>query len=150
MKNTGYSLILRCLNALAIAAFVAGCAADNAGRTPAAAGGTPKNIIILFADGTAPTQWEYGRYSSVLLRQQSFATTDVVFTQGTLGLASTYPSGAFVTDSAAGGSAMSTGFKVINGAVAITPDGKSVTTAMEATKASGRRIGLVKIGRAHV
>ena len=80
MKKSGYSLILWCLNALAAAAFVAGCASDNtAGQTQAAAGnGTPKNIIILFADGTAPTQWEFGRYSSVLLRQQSFAAARVV------------------------------------------------------------------------
>jgi hypothetical protein len=38
----------------------------------------PKNIIILFADGTTNSQYEFGRYSSALLRQQSFAVTDVV------------------------------------------------------------------------
>jgi alkaline phosphatase len=118
----------------------AGCAALPADDTQIA---YPKNIIILFADGVASTQWEYGRYASSVLRQQSFATTDIVFKQGVLGLASTYPHGAFVTDSAAAGSAMSTGFKVVNGAISITPDGKPVRTAMEVAKASGKRIGLV-------
>ena len=117
-----------------------GCAVLPADGTQTA---YPKNIIILFADGVASTQWEFGRYSSLTLRQQSFATTDIVLKQGTLGLASTHPHGAFVTDSAAAGSAMSTGFKVVNGAVSITPDGKPARTAMEAAKASGRRIGLV-------
>jgi len=42
----------------------------------------PKNIIILFADGTTSSQYEFGRYSSVLLRQQSFAVTDIVMAKG--------------------------------------------------------------------
>ena len=126
--------------ALAAAFIIAGCAGLPADGTQVT---YPKNIIILFADGTAPTQWEFGRYSSAMLREQPFATTDVVFKQGALGLASTYPHGLFVTDSAAAGSAMSTGYKVMNGAVSMTPDGKPVRTAMEVAKANGKRIGLV-------
>ena len=38
---------------------------------------------------------------------------------------------------------MSTGFKVNNAAVAVTPDGKEVPTVMEVAKAKGKRIGLV-------
>lgn len=38
---------------------------------------------------------------------------------------------------------MATGFKVNNGTVAVTPDGKPATTLMEAAKAKGKRIGLV-------
>lgn len=128
----------------ALAAFVlalAGCSstavsdADSAQR--------PKSIIIMFADGAAPTQWEFGQYSSKALRKQPFATTDVVFREGRLGLLSTSPHGALVTDSAAAASAMSTGFKVENGAVSITPDGMPRRTVMQAAKAAGKRIGLV-------
>src|SRR5262245_5597508 len=104
---------------------------------------TPRNIIIMFADGAAPTQWDFGKYSSGVLRKQSFATTDVVFRQGVLGLLSTNPHGPYVTDSAAAASAMSIGFKVENSAVSITPDGKPRTTVMAAAKAAGKRIGLV-------
>jgi alkaline phosphatase len=103
----------------------------------------PKNIIIMFADGAAPTQWDFGRYSSKMLRQQPFVTTDIVFKQGTLGLLTTNPSDAYVVDSAAAGSAMSTGFKVDNAMVSVTPDGKPLLTVMEAAKAKGKRIGLV-------
>jgi alkaline phosphatase len=104
---------------------------------------SPRNIIILLADGAAPTQWDFGRYSSHVLRGQPFAATDVVFRQGAMGLLVTSPHGAYVTDSAAAGSAMATGFKVANGAVSITPDGKSPRTVMEAARAAGKRTGLV-------
>lgn len=103
----------------------------------------PKNIIIMFADGAAPTQWDFGRYSSAVLRKQPFATTDIVFRKGVLGLLSTNPYGPYVTDSAAGASAMSTGFKVENGAVSVTPDGTPRLTVMQAARAAGKRIGLV-------
>jgi alkaline phosphatase len=38
---------------------------------------------------------------------------------------------------------MSTGVKVDNGALAMTPDGETPRTAMEAAKAAGKRIGLI-------
>jgi alkaline phosphatase len=106
-------------------------------------GQSPKNIIILFADGTAPTQWDFGRYSSSVLRGQPFATTDVVFREGVLGLLTTSPLGVYVTDSAAAASAMSTGFKVTNGAVSMTPEGTPRRTLMQAARRAGKRIGLV-------
>lgn len=120
---------------------LAGCA-----NNPSASGieaRAPKNIIILFADGAAPVQWDFGKRTSAVLRQQPFATTDVVFRDGSLGLLSTQPYGVYVTDSAAAASAMSTGHKVVNGAVSITPDGKPQKTLMQAAKAAGKRIGLV-------
>ena len=97
----------------------------------------------MFADGTAYTQWDFGRYSSRVLRGQPFVTTDVVFREGTLGLLVTSPHGPYVTDSAAAASAMSTGVKVENGAVSVAPDGKPLRTLMQAAKAAGKRIGLV-------
>jgi alkaline phosphatase len=129
---------------VAFAGFVlafAGC--TSTGGSTAETAQAPKNIIIMFADGVAPVQWDFGRYSSSVLRRQPFATTDIVFREGVLGLISTHPHGAYVTDSAAAASAMSTGFKVANGAVSITPDGKPARTAMQAAKAAGKRIGLV-------
>ena len=103
----------------------------------------PKNIIILFADGAAATQWGARQHLARHLRNESFAVTDVVFREGTLGMLSTHPLNAFVTDSAAAASAMSTGYKVNNDAVSMSPDGKPHTTVIEAAKARGRRVGLV-------
>jgi alkaline phosphatase len=119
--------------------LVGGCAAvGGPGATS-----QPRNIIIMFADGVAPTQLDFGKYSSRVLRGQSFATTDVVLREGVLGLLNTSPHGPYVTDSAAAASAMATGYKVENGAVSITPDGKPQRTVMQAAKAAGKRIGMV-------
>jgi len=114
-----------------------------AGVSPATGAEAPKNIIIMFADGAGPTQWDFGAYSSRVLRGQPFATTDLVFRQGALGLLTTSPHDAYVTDSAAAASAMATGVKVANGAISIAPDGTSPRTVMEAAKAAGKRVGLV-------
>jgi alkaline phosphatase len=104
---------------------------------------TPKNVIIMLADGAAPTQFDFGRYSSHVLRQQPFVTTDVVLRHGTLGLLITSALGSYVTDSAAAATALSIGVKVANGTVSLTPEGASPRTVMEAAKAAGKRIGLV-------
>jgi alkaline phosphatase len=103
----------------------------------------PRNVIILFADGAAATQWELGRHASRLLRNRPFAVTDVVFDRGSLGLMFTHPANAIVTDSAAAASAMSTGYKTDNDMAGVTPDGKPVQTLMETAKARGKRIGIV-------
>jgi alkaline phosphatase len=124
----------------ACALALAGCAnlpGGSSGLTPA-----PKNIIIMFADGAAPTQWDFGRYSSRVLREQPFVTTDIVFRNGAVGLLNTSPHGAYVVDSAAAATAMATGFRVENGVLGITPEGKAMTTVMQAAKARGKRIGL--------
>ncbi len=103
----------------------------------------PKNIIILFADGTTSSQYEFGRYSSALLRQQPFAVTDVVMAKGQYQLMKNESADYYVTDSAAAASAMSTGYKANNGAISVTPDGKSSQTIMQYAKDTGKRIGLL-------
>ena len=121
---------------LAIAAL-AGCATQQTGAQ------APRNVIIMYADGAAATQWEFGRYSSQALRGQPYAVTDTVFKQGTMGLLATNPHEAFATDSAATASAMSTGVKTTIGAIGVDAAGKPVRTAAEAAKAAGKRIGLI-------
>lgn len=127
----------------ALAAACAGVALALAGVVAANAAESPRNIIILFADGAAPTQWDFGRYSSRVLRQQPFVTTEVVFLEGTLGVLGTAPSNAYATDSAAAASAMATGHKVAIGALSVSPQGKPLPTVMEVARAKGKRIGLV-------
>jgi alkaline phosphatase len=114
-----------------------------AGVSPAIAAQPPKNIIIMFADGAALTQWEFGRYSSERLRKQPFAVTDVVFKQGVLGLLTTHSANSMVTDSAAAATAMAIGVKTDNFMIGVTPDGKPGKNAVEAARAAGKRVGLV-------
>mgnify|MGYP002142677546 CR=1 FL=1 len=103
----------------------------------------PKNIIILFADGTTASQYEFGRYSSEKLRQEPFAITDTLMSKGHFQLMSTESANYFVTDSAAAASAMSTGHKVNNGAISVNPDGMIPETLLKLAKANGKRIGLI-------
>lgn len=135
MKD-GHRSFVRTLAIAMIALATAGCATQQVAKAP-------RNVIIMYADGVAATQLEYGRYSSVALRNQSFAVTDTVLKQGSIGLLTTYPYEAFATDSAATASAMSTGVKTTIGAIGVGPDGKRVRTAAQAAKAGGRRIGLI-------
>lgn len=128
-----------CAAIVVCALALTGCAGLPVGDTKAQA---PKNIVIIFADGVAATQWEFGRYSSKVLRQQPFVSTDLFHDKG-VGLLMNSPYGAYVTDSAAAGSAMATGYKVENAVLSVTPEGKSVRTVMQAAKEKGKRIGLI-------
>lgn len=103
----------------------------------------PKNIIVLFADGVAITQFEFGRYANRVLRKQGYAVTDTVLGKGSIGFLTTHPVEAFATDSAAAASAMSTGVKTTIGAIGVGPDGKPVRTAVQVAKTQGKRIGLL-------
>ena len=129
----------RCVSAIILAAFLLVSFGVNAQSNSS----RPKNIIILFADGTTASQYEFGRYSSEKLRQEPFAVTDVVMSQGSFQLMSTESANYFVTDSAAAASAMSTGYKVNNGAISIRPDGMAPETLLKFAKTKGMRIGLI-------
>jgi alkaline phosphatase len=61
---------------------------------------------------------------------------------GQMGTMSADPT-SFVTDSAAAATAIATGVKTVNGAVAIDPAGRELTTILELAKATGRATGLV-------
>lgn len=128
---------------VAAAIFFVSCAAPPAGTGTAGTAVRPRNVIVLYADGVAATQLEFGRYSSRVLRNHGFAATDTVLAQGSIGLLTTHPHEAFATDSAATASAMSTGVKTTIGAVGVGPDGRPERTAAQVAKARGLRIGLV-------
>ena len=122
---------------VALTVLLASCA------TPTETAQRPKNIIILYADGVAATQFEFGRYSSRVLRNSGYAVTDTVLGRGSIGFLTTHSHEAFATDSAATASAMSTGVKTTVGAIGVGPDGRPERTAVEVAKAQGKRIGLV-------
>lgn len=123
---------------LVLAGLLLGACATSPGG-----GQLPRNVIVLYADGVAITQLEFGRYSSRVLRNAGYAVTDTVLGRGSIGFLTTHPYEAFATDSAATASAMSTGVKTRVGAIGVGPDGRPERTAVEVAKAQGKRIGLV-------
>lgn len=124
----------------AIAASVALCAAACSWPYPAHAAPPPKNVIFLIGDGMGFEQASAaGMYANGL--------------PGTLGFegfpyqaeVTTYSADSSVTDSAAAGTAIATGFKVNNGVVstAIPGDGSELQTLLEYSRDQGKRTGLV-------
>ena len=144
MKNKGIGrcLYFRCIVAV-IAVLMISCFSVTGLFAASRDSAKPKNIIILFADGVASSQLEVTRYASRHLRNENFTITDTVLKDGYLALITNYPEDAFITDSAAAGSAMSTGVKTKLEMVAMNPQAQPVETVMEAAKAKGKRIGLV-------
>ena len=105
------------------------------GRRP-----TARNLILLIGDGMGQAH----RFAGQLLAagRDGRLAMDRLPYLGQMGTLSADPS-SFVTDSAAAATAIATGVKTINGAVAIDPDGRPCPTILELARRSGRATGLV-------
>lgn len=104
---------------------------------------SPKNIIMVIADGMGPAYTTSYRYFN------DDPTTDIVeetvFDRLLVGSASTYPASVsgVVTDSAAGATALATGYKTYNGAIALDVNKNSVETVLEYARKQGKKTGVV-------
>jgi alkaline phosphatase len=120
-----YPLITTCL-------FASVCYADEA----------PKNIIYMIGDGMGPAFTTAYRYY-----HDDPSTVEIeptVFDSILVGMAKTYPDDTtYVTDSAASATALSTGVKSYNGAIAVDTDKKPIKTMLEMAKDKGMTTGLV-------
>ncbi|MBA6355710.1 MULTISPECIES: alkaline phosphatase [unclassified Colwellia] len=111
---------------------------ETAKNTP-----SPKNIIMVIADGMGPAYTTSYRYFN------DDPTTDIVeetvFDRLLVGSASTYPASVsgVVTDSAAGATALATGYKTYNGAIALDVNKNSVETVLEFARKQGKKTGIV-------
>ncbi len=94
----------------------------------------PKNIIIMIADGMgigSITAYYYLNTNASISKFKNIA------------LMTTHAEGALVTDSAASGTAIATGFKTKNGYISKLPDGSNLETIMEIGKKKGKATGIV-------
>jgi alkaline phosphatase len=101
----------------------------------AATPATPKNVILLIADGAGLAHYTLLKNS----RGNDFQLSRLPV----VGLATTRCLDRAVTDSAAGATAIATGSKVTYEAVSQDPEGKPLTTALEVAEAAGKATGLV-------
>src|SRR5690606_25193114 len=110
--------------------------------TPVVALAAPKNIIYMIGDGMGPAYLSAYRYYS-----DDKATPEVentIFDELWLGMASTYPDDdTYVTDSAAGATALATGFKSYNGAISVNRQHIPIGTMMQLAKKLGKANGIV-------
>jgi alkaline phosphatase len=99
-------------------------------QTPA-----PKNVILLIGDGMGLAQ--------VTLARLSLGEALMMDSMPSGGLAKTHSANSTITDSAAAGTALATGYKTNNGMISVLPDGKQVQTILEAASELGKATGLV-------
>jgi alkaline phosphatase len=106
--------------------FVLSCTPQEADR--------PANIILLIGDGMGAAHITYGDVMTGCLQAERMPVG---------GLIKTYPHGGLITDSAASGTAMSTGHKTLNGMISISPEGDTLKTLFEFAEENGMSTGLV-------
>jgi len=102
----------------------------------------PKNMIIMVGDGMGPAYTSAYRYFQDNPDTEEIEQT--VFDRLLVGMASTYPAreSGYVTDSAASATALATGYKSYNGAIAVDINKRPLTTIMQMAKARGMSTGV--------
>lgn len=100
---------------------------------------TPKNIIVIIGDGMGPNDITLAEESVVGVNDYGLALNQFK----NHGLVTTHSANADVTDSAASGTALSTGEKTNNGYIGKDVNGNDITTMAETAKATGKKVGII-------
>ncbi|WP_110928365.1 alkaline phosphatase [Bacillus massiliglaciei] len=133
MKTRRTHYLLACGLIMALL-FFCSCPSFAYAETPPAA----KNVILLIGDGMGigqleiARQFEYGKTGTLNVEKLEHTA-----------LMKTYSANNFVTDSAAGGSAIATGVKTKNESLGVDQSGQEVDSILDAFQAAGRKVGLV-------
>ncbi len=95
----------------------------------------PKNIILLIGDGMGVSHV----YAAMTANRGKLNMTQMPF----VGFSQTQSAKNYVTDSGAGGTALATGVRTYNGALAVDTNKIAIPTILEITKSNGYATGLV-------
>lgn len=101
-----------------------------------------RNLIFMVSDGMGPTSLSMTRSFRQIESGLPFHSV-LVLDQHLIGSSRTRSSSSLITDSAAGATAFSCGFKSYNGAISVLPDQTPCGTVLEAAKKAGYMTGLV-------
>lgn len=96
---------------------------------------TPKNIILLIGDGMGPAHF----YAGLTANHGALNILNMKH----IGLSKTKSADKYVTDSAAGGTALASGQKTNNGAIGVDVNEASIPTILEQAESLGKATGLV-------
>jgi alkaline phosphatase len=127
------------LLALFFVVLLAGSSGGETGNAESS-GGEAKNVIIFVGDGMGTSQRDLIRLATVGLEGE-LGMDDLPY-EGRSHTNSADPN-TFVTDSAAGGTALATGVKTYNGAIGMDANEEPVDTVLEQAKQAGKSTGLV-------
>lgn len=107
----------------------------------------PRNFIYIIPDGLSPASVTVARAYEALVNGEATAERplfDPIFIdQLPVGNLRTHSANDMVTDSAAAGTALATGFKTNNYMIGVNPDEEPVGSVLEAAKMAGMKTGLV-------
>ena len=98
--------------------------------------GTIRNVIFLIGDGMGVGQLSAAEYEN---GQESLSISSMPYKA----LVTTYSENSFVTDSAASGTALATGYKTNNGRISLSASGEILTTVVEVAEDYGAATGIV-------
>ena len=98
-------------------------------------GKKPKNIILLIGDGMGIAQVQAAMDSNNGLLYMKFFKN--------IGFSKTQSADNYITDSAAGGTAIACGVKTKNGRIGVNPESTKVTSILEISETLGKSTGLV-------
>lgn len=101
-----------------------------------------RNLIFMVSDGMGPTSLSLTRSFKQVEAELPFGKV-LVLDHHHIGSSRTRSTSSLVTDSAAGATAFSCGFKSYNGAISVLPDHSPCGTVLEAAKSKGYKTGLV-------
>ena len=96
---------------------------------------SPKNIILMISDGMGPAQFHAAltaNHGQLFIQNMKY-----------MGMSKTSSTDQYITDSAAGGTALSAGQKTHNGAIAVDDDTLSIPTILEQAEEINMATGLV-------
>ncbi|KKY25821.1 putative alkaline phosphatase [Diplodia seriata] len=111
-------------------------------KEPAPKPSGKRNLVFMVSDGMGPTSLSLARSFKQYQNAEPWDDT-LVIDQHLIGQSRTRSSSSLVTDSAAGATAFSCGFKSYNGAISVLPDHSACGTVLEAAKRAGYMTGLV-------
>ncbi|HOJ92534.1 MAG TPA: alkaline phosphatase [Dictyoglomaceae bacterium] len=97
-----------------------------------------KNVIFFIGDGMGLESVDLSRI--IIVGKDEYFTFE---TAPYIGIAKTFSANSLVTDSAAAGTALATGFKTNNSWLGTAPDEKKIKTLLEAAKEVGKSTGLI-------
>lgn len=103
-----------------------------------------KYIFLFIGDGNALAQVSAAENYLGNIEDEKPKHTKFNFTKfNSQGFVTTYSNDSFITDSAAAGTAIATGFKTNSGMISLSPNGDELTTIAEIAKLKGNKVGIV-------
>jgi alkaline phosphatase len=138
----GLAVVVLILTLTCAPSRFAGFHRDHHGGARERQQGIARSMIFFIGDGMGPQIVSIAKIYSEESLEAGLNMVELANT-GTAGYATTHSDDRLVTDSAASGTALATGFKTRNGVIGITPGGQEVENLFERAIDHGKSVGVI-------